>query len=210
MRRTKIAVAIILLAAVFLGVTGCANAKKLTRQDFISELESYGIPKTDQFNDIAAALSRNGGDNGYYIALDKEEAGKLSNSVLNRFNTKDEIKADDFVIAFVMEKGSKDKFSSSFVCYLTFDDSTKAEKAYKELVEMRGDEENGKTGTQSGISYCVSSAASAAGKNKIGTGIYLQGNTVIFLRAQAASEDDYKFADTICGKFGLVSPSKAK
>ena len=209
MRRTKIKVALILLASVILGVTGCANAKKLTRQDFVSELESYGVPKTDQFRDISIALSQNGGNNAYYVAVDKEEAGKLSNAVLNRFKTKDEIKADDFVIAFVMEKGSNDKFYSSLVCYMTFDGSKKAEKTYNDIIDGYGYKKDGKTGKQSGVSYFIDSRVDASKKNKLGTGIYLQGDTVIYLREQAVAEDNYKFADSVCAKFGMLSPSKA-
>lgn len=206
MRRTKITVALILLAAVFLGITGCSNAKKLTRQDFISELESYGIPETEQFKDIAAALSRNGGDNAYYVAADKEEAGKLSNTVLNRFNANDEIKADDFVIAFVMEKGSNDKFYSSFVCYMSFTGSKEAKKAFEDLVNGYAYKEDGKKGKRSNYSYFEDSQKDATKTNKYGTGIYLLGNTVIYARAQAAVEDDYKFIEKVCGNLGLLTP----
>ena len=120
---------------------------------------------------MTATLVRGGGT-VYYVARDKEEAGKLSNTVMNRFNERDEIKAVDFVLAVVME--------------------------------------NGKTGQRSGVTYCIDSGVSGAKTNKIGTGIYLQGNTVIFLRTQAAAEDEYKFVEQICGKLGLISPSKAE
>ena len=50
----------------------------------------------------------------------------------------------------------------------------------------------------------------AAGYNKIGTGVYLQGNQVIFLRADSAVKDKFKFADTICGNLGLPALPKAK
>lgn len=70
------------------------------------------------------------------------------------------------------------------------------------------DEDEGETGTKSKVTYYVDSGVSADGKNNIGTGIYLQGNTVIFLRTIVPSDTDYEFADKICGKLGLISPSE--
>ena len=184
MRRTKITIALIMTVAVLLGAMGCS--KKLTRQDFISGLESYGIEKTDDVSKVTATLVRGGGT-VYYVARDKEEAGKLSNTVMNRFNERDEIKAVDFVLAVVMESGSNDRLYNSFACYLAFDSSKEAEKAYNGIVDAYGDMENGKTGQRSGVTYCIDSGVSGAKTNKIGTGIYLQGNTVIFLNTSLLS-----------------------
>jgi hypothetical protein len=207
MKRSTKAVALLLVVTFILGVTGCA--KKLTRQELISGFESYGVKETDDLAVLTNHMNRQGGDNGYYVAKDKEEAGKWSNAIMNRFKTMPDIIADDFVLAVVSEKGSNDKFYMTFVCYVTLENDAKAKEAYNNLVDAHGDKENGKTGTSSSITYCIDSGVSAAGTNKIGTGIYLQGNTVIFLRAQAAVDDDYKFADAVCGKLGLLSPSKA-
>lgn len=207
MKRINKAVALLLVVTFILGVTGCA--KKWTRQELISGLESYGIKETDDLSVVTNHLNRQGGDNGYYVAKDKEEAGKWSNVIMNRFKTMPDIIADDFVLAVVSEEGSNGKFYMTFVCYATLESNAKAKETYENLVDAHGDKENGKTGTSSSITYCVDSGVSAAGTNKIGTGIYLQGNTIIFLRAQAAVDDDYKFADAVCGKLGLLSPSKA-
>ena len=93
---------------------------------------------------------------------------------------------------------------------MTFDDADEAKDAYNDIVDAYGDEENGKTGTKSNTTYCIDACVSAAGYNKIGTGVYLQGNQVIFLRADSAVKDKFKFADTICGNLGLPALPKAK
>ena len=207
MKKSTKAVALLLVVTFILGVTGCA--KKLTRQDLISGYESYGVKETDDLAVLTNHMNRQGGDNGYYVAKDKEEAGKWCNTIMNRFKTMPDLNPNDFVLAVNSEKGSDDKFYMSYLCYAVFDNKDKAKNAYNNLVETHGDKENGKTGTSSSITYCVDSDVSAAGTNKIGTGIYLQGNTIIYLRAQAAVDDNYKFADAVCGKLGLLSPSQA-
>lgn len=48
------------------------------------------------------------------------------------------------------------------------------------------------------------------GTRKICRGIYRQGNAVLYIEAQAAIKDNYKFTDSICKGLGIISPSKAK
>lgn len=208
MRRSRKLFALLLVAAFVMGSAGCAR-KELTRQNFIAEIESYGIEKTDNIGALSNLIATRGGKNGYFVAADKDEAEKYSNLIVDRFDTFPDIKTTDFIMAAVSEKGSDGRSYPSFICYMSFANTEDAKEAYNVLVEKYGDEEDGKTGTSSGVTYSISSSASAAGYNKIGGGFYLQGNTVVFLDTQAAVKDNYKFADTICGKFGLPSPSKA-
>lgn len=208
MKKSKLAVTLLLIVAVVLSFTGCKQA--LSQEDFISGCESYGIEKVDDAGILTENLNGRGGKDGYYATNDKDEAKKLSNLVLNRFNNMPEIESSGFAFAVVREKGSDDRYYATFVCYMTFADNQKAKDAYDNLVDAYGDEEYGKTGESAGITYCVDSGVSAAETNKIGTGVYLKENTVIFLRTQASVNDSYKFTDKICGKLGLLSPSKAE
>ncbi|MBP5775838.1 MAG: hypothetical protein J6W36_09100 [Clostridiales bacterium] len=208
MKNTIKSVALLLVFSFVLGSAGCAK-KELNRLNFISAVESYGVEKTDEMGTLTSLINRRGGKDGYYAAADKDEAEKNSNIFLDRFDTFPDIKTTDFILAAVVEQGSDNRPYPSFVCYMTFDSAATARDAYDTLVDKYGDTEDGKTGTSSGVTYCIVSDESAAGSNKIGSGVYLQGNTVIYLRAQCAAKDKYKFADTICGKLGLPSPSKA-
>lgn len=207
MKNTIKSVALLLVFAFVLGSAGCAK-KELNRLSFISAVESYGIEQTDDFGALLNLMTR-GGKSGYFVAAGKDEAAKNSNLLFDRFDKSPDIKTTDFILAAVEEKGSDKKKNSTFVCYLTFDNAADAKEAYDILFDKYGDTEDGKTGTSSGVTYYIDSSASAAGSRKIGSGIYLQGNTVVFVYANAADKDQYKFADTVCGKLGLPSPSKA-
>lgn len=211
MRCTKKIVALLLALAVISGVAGCAKAKPLTKDNLIAELESYGIEKVDEPDTVLAAMSRRGGTaKNYYIAENEDDAAKLSNVVLNRFGNMNELNATGLVLTIINEDGSDGKTYNSYLVFLTFDDAKDAKKAYNDIADAYGDEENGKTGTKSNTTYCIDAGVSAAGSNKIGTGIYLQDNQVIFLRADSAVKDKFKFADTICGNLGLPALPKAK
>ena len=198
MRNCRKIVAFLLAVAVILGVAGCAKAKPLTKDNLITELESYGIEKVDEPDTVLAAMSRRGGTSkNYYIAENEDDAAKLSNVVLNRFGNMNELNATGLVLTIINEEGSDGKAYNSYLVFLTFDDADEAK-------------DNGKTGTKSNTTYCIDACVSAAGYNKIGTGVYLQGNQVIFLRADSAVKDKFKFADTICGNLGLPALPKAK
>lgn len=210
MRNCRKIVALLLALAVISGVAGCAKAKPLTKDNLIAELESYGIEKVDEPDTVLAAMSRRGGTaKNYYIAENEDDAAKLSNVVLNRFGNMNELNATGLVLTIINEEGSDGKAYNSYLVFLTFDDAKEAKKAYKDIVDAYGDEEDGKTGTKSNTTYCVDCGISAAGYNKIGTGVYLQDHAVIFLRADSAVKDKFKFADTICGNLGLPLLPKA-
>ncbi len=208
MRYPKKLVAVLLAVTFILGAAGCSK-KPLTRETFISEFESCGLKKTDKVDILLSNMNRRGGDNGYYAADDKETAKSLSNQVFNKFRTLYDVNASDFVLAVDTDKGSDDKRYTEFVIYMSFDSGLDAENAYNHIVESYGDEEDGKTGTNSGVTYCIDSKKSADGSTKIGTGIYVSGTAVIFIRSMSAGKDGFKFANRICSKLGLVSPSSA-
>ena len=211
MRNCRKIVALLLALAVISGVAGCAKAKPLTKDNLITELESYGIEKVDEPDAVLQALSRRGGmAKNYYIAEDEDDARNLSNVVLNRFGNMNQLNATGLVLTIINEDGSDGKSYNTYLVYMTFDDVDEAEDAYNDIVDAYGDEEDGKTGTKSNTTYCIDACVSAAGYNKIGTGVYLQGNQVIFLRADSAVKDKFKFADTICGNLGLPALPKAK
>ena len=211
MRNCRKIVAFLLAVAVILGVAGCAKAKPLTKDNLIAELESYGVKENDKVDVLLSSMMRRGGvDNDYYVAKNEADAKELSNYVVDKFDERSDFDATDFVLTVVCEKGSDDRYYYTFLVYISFDDTKEAKKAYKDIVDAYGDEEDGKTGTKSNTTYCIDACVSAAGYNKIGTGVYLQGNQVIFLRADSAVKDKFKFADTICGNLGLPALPKAK
>lgn len=203
----KTAVLFLILAVVF-GLAACTN--KLTGKDFISEFEAYGLKESDKFDLLRTNMDGHGIDHLYFVAKDHDEAKRLINIALNPLKAMPEIEANEFVLGVDTVKGSDDDYYNSFVCFMTFENDKQAEKTYQNFVETYGDEEYGKTGTESNITYCIDSGVSAAGSNKIGTGVYLQGNVLVFMRAKSAVNDNYVFADTICSKFGLISPSTAE
>lgn len=88
-------------------------------------------------------------------------------------------------------------------CYIAFANEKDAKQAYNDIIETYFDTEDGKNGTKSNVTYCINSDVSAAGSNKIGEAIYLQGTTVIYIRTLAANDDKYQFADAVCKKLGL-------
>ena len=208
MRYSRKLVALLLTVTFILGVTSCAKSD-ITRESFISGIESYGIEKTDDIGSLSGILMRRGGKDGYYVAKDKDDAQKTSNIILDRFDESQDFKATDFVLAALSEKGSDGKHYQSFAVYLALENDKVAKAVYDNLVDSYGNKEDGKTGTKSNVTYCIDSTVSAAGSNKIGTGVYLNGNKIVLVCSLSATDDDFKFVDKICDKCGLISPSKA-
>ena len=206
MNYTKKLAAVILVFAVVLGFTGCAA--KMTREAFISEIKAMGAEETDKLDVVLLSISRMGVDSLYYVAADEEDARDFGNLALNRFNNMSDIKADDFIAATIAEKGSDGKYYSTAILYYSFESDSKAEKTYKNICDAYINDKYAKTGKNSSCSYSVEADVSAAGSNNIATGVYLQGNTVVFLMSKSAVGDGYKTADKFCKKFGFVSPSK--
>jgi hypothetical protein len=210
MKNRKKLIALILSAAVILGIAGCAKTEpELTREGFISAIEAYDLKQTDDIGSLTNVLMRRGGNNGYYVAADKEEAEKTGNRVLDGVDNIPDFKATDFVMAAVSEEGSDGENYPTMVCYIAFDNEKDATAAYNDLLHVFGNMEDGKAGTEGNLVYSIDSTPSATGRFKIGEGVYLQKTTVIYIRAMAAINDRYSFANNVCAKLGLHSPSRA-
>ena len=207
MKNAKKLIAVILAVAVVMGFTGCS--KKATAKSFANALEACEIEQTNDLSKIAQALSMNGGYPCYYVAEDEDEAGELGDVVLNRFSQMPDFDAKEFIVGLGDFEGSDGKHHATMLCFMVLESEKKAEKAYDNLVEHYADHDETKDGKSGGYTYTLEAAVSAAGTTDLGTGIYLQGDTVIYIRAISTTGDGFDIADKFCGKLGLVSPSKA-
>lgn len=208
MKYLKRFTAVILAAALVMGFAGCS--KKSSSKDFTSALDACGIEQTTEYNEIASSISNNGAIPRYYIAKDAAEAKQFGNAVVNRFKQFPELDAKEFIAGIDSIKGSNNKRHATLFCYIVLSSSKSAKTAYDDLVEHYTDHDGNKfsSGKSGGYTYTIEHSESETGTGGC-TGIYLQGDTVIYIRGLATTGDGYELADKFCEKFGVISPSKA-
>lgn len=208
MKYLKRFTAVLLVAALVMSFSGCSK-KQLTSKDFTSALEACGIEQTTEYDKIATDISQNGAIPLYYIAKDKAEAKKFGNAVMNRFKKFPELDAKEFIAGIDSIKGSNGKRHATLFCYMVLSSSKAAKTAYDDLVEHYTDHDGkNSTGKSAGYTYTIEYSESQTGTAGC-TGIYLQGDTIIYIRGLATAGDGYELADKFCSNYGLISPSKA-
>jgi hypothetical protein len=120
-----------------------------------------------------------------------------------------DLEAKEFIAGIDSIKGSNGKHHTTLFCYMVLSSSKTAKRAYDGLVEHYTDHDGkNSTGKSGGYTYTIEHSESETGTGGC-TGIYLQGNTVIYIRGLATAGDSYELADKFCEKLGIISPSKA-
>ena len=128
----------------------------------------------------------------------------------------------EFVRAIETIGKNDNKFHcSTYVYYLTLEDSKNAKKTYKQLTKNfanPGDKEaEPEEGEKNGVTYTICYIGSEDLQNlkedytgELAYGVYLKDNKIVWIRSYFDSDLDNDYVESICKSLGLVSPYTLK
>ena len=202
-------------AAVIMAVTsltGCSNGIK--KDTVIKTAKDYGMVEQDNFE--KAIVYRNRGFNVFYVSKDEEEADFIRESFLHvgqgeNFGIKETIwccenKIDQSKIENAVA-GQTDEMNTK-ILVMTAKDAKSAKKLYDANAEWVISHE-GEKGNKNGVEYAINYAAFntySGSEAESFYGIYLAGNTVIWIEAVTTVDNIDDCTEYFCEKLGLVSP----
>ena len=197
--------------AVVMGVvclTGCSGS--FSKNSFISTAKKNGMKQLDPdktLNEIM--MDQESSEAVYYIEKDQRLM-----QIEIRDNAPDaEVKA---LVRAVETIGKSDDHVSclTMVYFITAEDSKNAKKTYEQLIERFEDPESGeKNGVTYTITYIAPNdrpGADGSFTGDIAYGIYLKGDTIIWIRSYYDYTMENDCVENFCKSFGLVSPYTLK
>ena len=196
MKYLKNALCLALVLVMLVSLTGCGtgklNHKKLAQ--FLDKQDLEDCEDLDDYTKIYGKMKK--GSEGY-ISAEGKDAQKVYTKVFNRLN---QYSKYDVTYATSAYRYDSDGFYYLFM--FTFEDQKDAEKFYKKLTKEVNEDDSGE---EKGLSFTLANQKKSSKKNLI-TGIYLEKDTVLFLRGSTSDED---FADDLCAEFKIPSPFDA-
>lgn len=198
----KIACSVLALGLV-LGLTAC-SPKAFDHQKFIDFCEDQDFNECDERDDYYRDFSNiitghtPEPEAGLYISCDGKDAQDIYDVILNRFGD-----FDDYDVEFSSSFAYCDGKGFSLSCLFTCEDKEDAQDLFKELGKTYADD--GEHGDKKGYSYYIEAGETDSdAQRKVYTGVYLRGNTVLFIRSVGVKAD---FVDDFCKAFDVISPT---
>lgn len=202
-------------AAVIMAVTcltGCSNGIK--KDTVIQTAKEYGMVEQDTFE--KTLVNRNRGYNVFYVSKDEEEADFIREAFMHvgqgeDFGIKETIWCTENKINHSKIKnevlGQTDEMLTT-ILVMTTKDAQSAKKLYEENAEWIA-LHNGVTGEKGGVTYSINYTAfttTTGSEAEDFYGVYLSGNTVIWIDALTTVDNIDDCTEFFCEKLGLVSP----
>ena len=186
------------LSVVF-AMTGC-NKSKFSQQAIRKYAEAEDYDEYDDNKEFYHAVGSFNEEQYSYITATKRDARDLFNTIIYRFEV-DKPKYDFTEVTALIASGD-DGFC--IIVAATFEDVEDAEKFFKKFPKTV-DMENEDKGEEKSYSYFISYDDSSYTRT-VAYGLYLSGNTVIWLRT---ASEDCDVAEDFCEHFKLISPMDA-
>ena len=196
-------------------LAGCSGG--WSRSAFISAAKKYGLKELDGDKTLREVLlDEEESASVYYV----EKDNKLMQLEIRDYAPDAEVK--EFVRAIETIGKNDNKFHcSTYVYYLTLEDSKNAKKTYKQLTKNfanPGDKEaEPEKGEKNGVTYTICYIGSEDLQNvkedytgELAYGVYLKDNKIVWIRSYFDSELDNDYVESICKSLGLVSPYTLK
>jgi hypothetical protein len=199
MKAMKRILCLALAMSVVLGMTGCKKSK-FSQQAIRKYAEAEDYDEYDDNDEFYDAVGFFNEDQYSYITATKRDARDLFNTIIYRFEV-DKPKYD-FTEVTALIASDDDGFC--LIVAATFEDVEEAEKFFKKFPKTV-DMENEDKGEEKSYSYFISYDDSNYTRT-VAYGLYLSGNTVIWLRT---ASDDCEVAEDFCKHFNLISPLDA-
>lgn len=187
--------------ALVVGLTAC-SAKPFDHQTMVDYAEEEDFDELDEPEDFIVEygelLGGSGGD-GIYISCDGKDAQYIYDKDINRMGDFPDYDVDEATTMFF---ASENGYGLFFV--ITFEETKDAEKFYKKYTDAFAS--NSEEGKSKGITYSLEHGGGTKSKESY-FGAYLNGNTVLVVRAMVEETD---YVDGICKAYGVKSPTKVK
>ena len=189
----------ILISALTLGIAGCGSKGEVSQKRACEAFDKFGAEETD-LEDLVERISSRSGDleGGYYYTTDDEDEAKgMVENIIFRF---DEIPDLEYQACTYFAASSNDDHSMAMIYVVTFDDKNDAKELFNNTDSDFSFDDNYASGSSSGIEYAVHHDEDSM------YGIYLQDNTVLYIRAVADETEGLKPYEGIIKDMGLFSP----
>ena len=194
MKYVKNALCTALIFVMLFSLTGCGTGK-LSHKKMAQFLEKQDLEECEDLDDYTKIYGKMKKGNEGFISSEGKDAQKIYNKVFNRLNQYSKYDVTAATSAFIY-----DSDGLNYLFMFTFEDEKDAEKFYKKLSKSIDDPDD--EGEEKGLRFTLLNQKKNTKKSYI-TGIYLEKNTVLFLRGQTTDED---FADDLCAEFKIPSP----
>lgn len=199
MKTMKRLLCLALALSVVFAMTGC-NKSKFSQQAIRKYAEAEDYDEYDDNEEFYHAVGSFNEEQYSYITATKRDARDLFNTIIYRFEV-DKPKYDFTEVTALIASGD-DGFC--IIVAATFEDVEDAEKFFKKFPKTV-DMENEDKGEEKSYSYFISYDDSSYTRT-VAYGLYLSGNTVIWLRT---ASEDCEAAEEFCKHFKLISPMDA-
>lgn len=196
MKYLKNALCLALVLVMLVSLTGC-GAGKLNHKKLAQFLDKQDLEDCEDLDDYTKIYGKMKKGSEGYISAEGKDAQKVYTKVFNRLN---QYSKYDVTYATSAYRYDSDGFYYLFM--FTFEDQKDAEKFYKKLTKEVNEDDSGE---EKGLSFTLANQKKSSKKSLI-TGIYLEKDTVLFLRGSTSDED---FADDLCAEFKIPSPFDA-
>lgn len=185
----------------FLGLTAC-SAKTFDHKKMVKFGEDHDYEMFDDTDDYLESFGEiiigDRPDEGAYMSATGKDAQEVYDVVFNRFANYPDYDVTEATSVIYFDD---DAFIQFYV--FTMEEAKDAEKLYKKITKkLVGDDKE--KGDEKGYSYYIMFRDDYSVDEYYG--IYLKGNTVLFIQAQ---EDADELADEICKAYGVISPTEA-
>ncbi len=192
-------------------LTGCSNGFK--KDTVIEAAKGYGMKETQLLSEAIAVMNTEYA--AYYVSKDSDEAEYMRNLLMHtdhdyEFDLKETIVFSE-VNTYLSAEGIKVsdiKDAHTRIIYITAKDKKNAKEIYDLNAEWIINHE-GTKGTDNGVEYTItySSFAMSDGPDTESLyGVYLKGDTVIWIEAFTNCGPNDECTEYFCNKLGLVSP----
>ena len=189
----------ILISSLTLGIAGCSAKAEVSHDRACEAFDKFGAEETD-LEDLMKRISQRkiqceGGY--YYTTNDEDEAKDIVENIIFRFN---EIPDLEYQACTYFAATSEDDESLALIYVVTFDDEDDAKELFNNTDSDFSFDDNYASGKDSGIEYSVHHDEDSM------YGVYLQGDTILYIRVVADETEGLKPYEGIIKDMGLVSP----
>ena len=199
MKTMKRLLCLALVLSVVFAMTGC-NKSNFSPAAVRKYAKAEHFDECDDPKDFYKEVGTGRNDANVYVTATKRDAKDLFNTVIYRL----EPDKPKYKFTEVTALYTKDDDGFCMIVAATFEDREDAEKFFKKYSKSL-DYDNEDKGDEKSYSYFIANYVNSNDKN-VAVGLYMSGNTVIWLRTTA---DDCDVAEEFCKRFKLISPLEA-
>ena len=210
MKRKFLSVVMAVVVAVVC-LTGCSG--NLNKASFINAAKKYGMKEIEENLKLGEIMrDQNESNSVYYVEKDHDRMQLFFRDFAPDAEVKECVKAVE-----IIGKNDNKLPCSTYVYYLTAEDSKNAKETYKGLTKGISDPGNGRSdreeGEKDGVTYTIVYMGSDNFEDtdeqftgEIVYGIYLKDDKIIWIYSFFDSTLDNNCVEGFCKSFGLVSP----